>query len=220
MKRFLAIIICIVMLAGCGVVENPKVNKTDAEMKIVSAEPSNSQMLPFLDKISADEVEKILYFDDSQPPDYPADTYYAFEEVDKIFEMFGGITLAGEIDESSTSAPGDYCGYKIYMKDGSAYTVWRSGKVLSCGGKTYEYTGDFYRQLHIGEVTIYAAGSNGYPADGKIKLTIKAFEEENTFIADDPVLKQLIGTKWTLVKPAQPHSGAKRDHPEFCVNLR
>ncbi|OQB25661.1 MAG: hypothetical protein BWY11_00238 [Firmicutes bacterium ADurb.Bin182] len=101
--------------------------------------------MSFVREYKPDEIVKILYFDDSQPPETPAATYTNEQEISKIFTMLEGITLDRELDEAELPeiAPGDFCGYTIEFKDGNTQTIWRSGQALSVSGKRYAYSGSF-----------------------------------------------------------------------------
>ncbi len=175
-------------------------------------EPSDEPAkIYFADRLSARGIAKVLYFDGSQPPDTPADTYTAAVEIDRILEMFRMLVLvrAHEADELEEIAPGDFCGYEVHLADGTVHTVWRSGKDIYVDGIRYAYAGSIGRQLHVDEVIMMADCSIGYPPGGQLALFADAFDKRNTLIDGDPVLKQLVGSRWTVVDSVKPVSGVK-----------
>lgn len=239
MRKLIAIAICIILLAGCqpegkpnedeGIVIQTENSETTAVTELLKT--ALLEKLTVFETLTADEIEEVLYYDNSQPPDTPAAQYSSSKEVSKILEMLNGITLQRELNEERIeTAPGDYCGYEIHLENGKVYTIWRSGKVLIYEGKQYEYTGIITRQLHIDEVVISAKGSIGYPADGKIELDLHAFDEGNTIIVDAPVLKQMDDDRWKVVTPsntlsqtrvsianALPYIDLKKDYPQITT---
>lgn len=240
MRKLIAIAICIILLAGCQPHEKSNEDETiviqteDAETIVVTESPKAalSEELTVFETLTTDEIEEVLYFDNSQPPDTPAAQYSSAKEISKILEMLNGITLQRELpkEERIEAEPGNYCGYEIHLKNGKVYIVWRSGKVLLYEGKRYEYTGIITRQLHIDEVVLYAKGSIGYPADGKIALDLHAFDEDNTTIVEAPVLKQMHNDCWKVVTPsrelsqtqvsianASPYIDLKKDYPQITT---
>lgn len=214
MKKTIAIILFLFFMVGCKPIIKPDLDKATSDQQTaseVTAIIQQSMKIPSLVDISATDVDKILYFDDSQPPNTPAATYVSSEEIRKILRMFEGITLNRQLpdDELPEIAAGDFCGYEIHLKDGSNYTLWRVGRAIICEGKRYEYTGDFYKQLHIDEVAIYVPCSIGYPDNGRIGLVVRAFDEENTTVTDAPIIKECDGSRWTVVEPVIPGSGSR-----------
>ncbi len=202
MKRIFAILLGALLLGGCQPIQPPETitphPKESAETKIA-----------FAAALKAADVEKILYFDDSQPPDTPAATYTALPEIEKILQMLDGITLTQPVgqNEKAAAAPGDFGGYEITLKDGGSHKVWRFGKTFTADGKSYAYTGEFGRQLCLDGVVISAQCSIGYPDNGKIGLYLNAFDVEQTKIIDSPALKQMKGFKWRAVQPAVAYGG-------------
>ncbi len=223
MKRILLLIVVCAVVSGCaactdsgssspsGAVQSAAATGSPVGLDASMSAASGLTRLSFADGLSSRDIEKILYFDDSQPPDTPADTYTNAEEMERILDMFREIVLMRELDDDELreEEPGNFCGYEVYLKDGGVYTVWRSGETLSFDGKRYDYTGRMAEQLHIDEVVMSANGSIGYPPEGKMALYVGAYDERNTLIADNPVLKQFDGSRWTVVESAKPGSGAK-----------
>lgn len=209
MKKIFALILAMLLLCGCQPLQKPQAATAQPKDSTTQNKEITENKIAFAAALKANDVENILYFDDSQPPDMPADTYTALPEIEKILQMLCDIRLSQPIsqNETATEAPGDFGGYEIAQKDGGSHAVWRSGHTLTVDGKSYAYAGSFFRQLHIDEVVISARGSIGYPEDGKIGLYINAFDTEKTRIIDSPVFKEMKSFKWSAVQPAVAYSG-------------
>ncbi len=211
MKKILAIITCVIVITGCQPNQKQNTNETVFEQQKKTEETSaiGVMKIPFIKEFITDDITKILYYDDSQPSGTPSAVYTSVEEFEKILEMLRRIILTKVLsaDELAECAPGDFCGYEIYLKNGKKYLVWRSGKIILFNMKRYRYTGNLYRQVHINEVGIYAECSVGYPEDGRINIYISAFDKDKTTISDSVVLKRFDGSRWHVVKPEKPGSG-------------
>jgi hypothetical protein len=206
MKKVFVLFFCLLLLAGCQSAEKKAEAVPSAK---TSAPPAEASIISFAGEIAAADVEKILYFDDSQPPNTPGYKYSATPEIEKILQMMQKIRLTMELpaDGLSSAAPGDFGGYEIYLKNGDTHRVWRSGSTLTVDGRPYAYTGRLARQLYRDEVIISADCSAGMPGDGRISLHISAFDEKNIKIVDAPVLKKMTGFKWVKVQPSKKYSG-------------
>lgn len=212
MTKLTALLLCMLLLTGCTAANQPSVP--------LSSLPTDSVMcIPFLSEFRSSDVQSILYYDNSQPPQTPAHTYTDAQEIERILVMLEDIQLTQALQQCPGTAPGDYGSYKILLNDGRTYYIGRSGNALSYGDQWYAYTGRFARQLHIDEVIIEAACSMGYPANGKIKLVIRAFDEDHTAIVQSPVLKQFDGNRWTVVEHQNPGSGVPIPLSDFLPDI-
>ena len=208
MKKILILMLAaMLMMAGCGKKESPApvVTKDKGEAQ---ATPEPFTQPPILPDVTAEDVVKIGYNDNSVPPDEYARVYTDDREIEKILEMMGELVPVEKEPEETEAAPGNYCSYDVYLQNGEMVTVSRNGDVIRCNG--VYYTGRLGRVPAIDEAELYLEPSSILPErlddeEWIIRGEITVFDEENTMVVTRPVVKRMDQekSKWVELTPEQ-----------------
>jgi hypothetical protein len=96
--------------------------------------------IPAIQGITEGQVLRIDRFDDSVPPDTPAITYAATNEIEKQLSRLKSIRLAEYLEAPRSEAPGGWSRYDILCFDGTKISISFSMDTVNFGQGYYTYT--------------------------------------------------------------------------------
>jgi len=143
MKKIVVLMCCILLLMGLIACERPgNTPSSSPSPKSVTTEIALTS-IPTIQHLHAEDVLKIDYFNDSVPPDTPARTYSATQEIQAQLEGLQRLRLLKHPEKKSSAdlAPGAWSRYDIHCFDGQTISVSFSMDTLSFGQGYYTFEG-------------------------------------------------------------------------------
>ena len=210
MKKLITLLMILLLcgcFAGCGANREPNhfvLTLPQEECGTPTPEP-----LPqILSGVTAEQVEKIGYNDNSVAPEDYARVYTDPQEIGRVLGMIGALEPLETEPEETEEAPGNYCSYDVFLRNGEKVTIFRDGDVIRCGG--VYYSGALRRIPMTEEAVLYLEPGGILPErlneeEWIIRGKIEVFDEENTMVETHPVVKRMDPErfKWVELMPKQ-----------------
>jgi len=206
-KSFLIITVALLLLAGCA-----NTNNTDNSPSPV---PSPTAAVPAaiapVERITADQVACIDYYDTGSPPDYDDDngspevpqvTYSRSEDIQSVLNWLSQLKLTAQAAPQSTAAPGAWCRYEIRQFDGGTASVAFVEDTVMFDDSSYIYEDPSGSDPSKTIYTYWMAPQNrSYPV-GTEEIIVELFNQTGDEMAVTflPQLEQADTNGWTGIQ--------------------